>query len=210
VEAAHFRGQFEPFRNRADKIEWRKKLSGDLMEILKKNVYRKFGCSVINHALNNFDPKIAEEFSLNAFSLAGRTTEKRIREWIIKEWSKTTPVAIIFEAGDQGKGKLQTRLSEDGCFPATFMPKKDTVLEDGTVQRGYIPLQAADWLAYESSIAVRQMEDGADYETTQLRWPMREFMDIPGELGTYTPDDIRELERNLTTLHTPDAPAPLT
>jgi len=200
AEAAHFRGQFKLFHDRPDREMWRQQLFADLMGILRRNVYRQFGCSIINSALNNMSEQLAEEFSLSALSLAGRTTEKHIRQWIIAEWTPTTPVVIVFEAGDQGIGKLQKRLAEDGSFPATFRPKKDTLRNDGTMEYGYVPLQAADWLAYELSIAIKQIEAGQIQEIAQLRWPMQEFFHIHGNPGVYATDNIQELETSLGTV----------
>jgi hypothetical protein len=199
VEAAHFREQFQPFHDRPDREVWRKRLFEDLMDILKRHVYRKFGCSIINDALKKMDDDVTEEFSLSAYSLAGRTTEKTIRQWILSEWTKTTPVVIVFEAGDKGIGKLQKRLTEDGCFPPTFRPKKDTPGKDGIIEYGYVPLQAADWLAYELSIAVRQIDAGEVEEIAQLRWPMQQFHSTLGEPGVYGTENIKELEMNLKT-----------
>jgi len=201
VDAAHFRGQFERFRDMPDRVAWRNQLFADLMDILKRNVYRKFGCSIVNSAFKDMDPKLAKEFSLNAYSLAGRTTEKHIRQWIASDWTRTTPISIVFESGDQGVGKLQKRLAEDGCFPPNFMPKKSTVGENGT-QLGYIPLQAADWLAYETSIAIRLVESGEAHEVAQLRWPIQQFHRIPGETGVYAAANIQELEKNLDSIQT--------
>jgi hypothetical protein len=200
VDAAHFRGQFEPFHDRVDRRAWREKLFSDLMDILKRHVYRKFGCSIINSAFKNLSPELAENFALSAYSLSGRTTEKHIRKWIKDEWTNTTPVVIVFEAGDLGIGTLQRRLLEDGSFPPTFRPKKDTVREDGGIEYGYVPLQAGDWLAYELSIAVRDIADGKVQEISQLRWPMQEFHHIHGEPGLYDADNITELEKSLTTI----------
>jgi len=200
VEAAHFRKQFQPFHNRPDREVWRKRLFEDLMDILKRHVYRQFGCSIINSALNTMSEQLADEFSLSALSLAGRTTEKHIRQWIIAEWTPTTPVVIVFESGDQGIGKLQKRLAEDGSFPPTFRPKKDTLREDGTMEYGYVPLQAADWLAYELSIAIKQIDAGEIQEIAQLRWPMQEFSRIQGNPGVYATDNIQELEISLGTI----------
>ena len=199
VEAAHFRGQFKPFHDRPDRESWRRRLFEDLMDILKRHVYRKFGCSIINDAFKRMNESLTDEFSLSAYSLAGRTTEKKIREWIISDWTKTTPIVIVFESGDQGIGKLQKRLLEDGCFPPTFRPKKDTPQKDGTIEYGYIPLQAADWLAYELSIVVRQIDSGEVREIAQMRWPMQEFHHILGEPGLYATEDIVELEKGLET-----------
>jgi hypothetical protein len=92
---------------------------------------------------------------------------------------------------------LQKRLTEDGGFPPQFRPKKDTVRKDGTIEYGYVPLQAADWLAYESCIAVQQVANDEVKEIADLRWPMQEFVRILGEPSVYTSDNIQELEKSL-------------
>jgi len=197
VDAAQWRGQFERFREVPNKDIWRKSLFSDLMEILKRHVYRKFGCTVVNRNLSKMDERLREQFLLTAFTLAGRTTEKQIREWIKSDWTPTTPVVIVMESGDHGKGKLQERLEKDGCFPFAFQPKKDTTNKRGVMEYGFVPLQAADWLAYELSLSVRQFEEGTVQEIAGMRWPMQQFHRILGEPGTYEVEDLREMERKL-------------
>lgn len=197
VDAASFRGPFKHWRNRPDRGKLRDKLFADLMDILKRHVYRKFGCAVVNAEFNKMSKSLRDEFAITAYVLGGRTVERRVREWIKAEWTRNTPFALVFEDGDKGKGKLMQRLEEDGCSLPNFRPKKDKTLKDGTVIHGYIPLQAADWLAYEVSLATQQMDDGKISGTPDFRWPMREFASIPGPLGTYDAEDIRKLERGI-------------
>src|SRR5258708_21632130 len=40
VDANAFRGEFEPFRDRSDKVQWRERLFSDLMDILTQVVER--------------------------------------------------------------------------------------------------------------------------------------------------------------------------
>jgi hypothetical protein len=197
VDAAHFRGPFAHWHDKPDRDKLRELLFGDLMSILKSHVYRKFGCSIINSEFKSMSEELRGEFALTAYSVAGRTVEKKVREWINAEWTTHTPVAIVFEDGDKGKGKLIQRLHDDGCFLPTFRPKKDTRFDDGTVVHGYTPLQAADWLAYELSLSVQWMEDDKAHQLSDFRWPMQEFVSIPGPLGTYTASDINGLEKGL-------------
>lgn len=195
VSLASFSGLFKHWREREDKYELRKALSADLMHILKSNVYRKFACTVVNKDFNKMSVEMREEFALCAYSLAGRTCEKHVREYILQDFSTTTPFFIVFEDGDRGKGKLQKRLNEDGASPISFLPKKDTVLKDGLVQSGFVPLQAADWLAYELNLATQRFIDGKLESESQLRWPMQEFLRAPfGYMGTYTPENFADME----------------
>jgi hypothetical protein len=199
VDAAFFRGPFQHWRDRTDRESLRRSLFFDLMEILKSHTYRKFGCTIINGAFNEMNPQLKAEFSLVAYSIAGRTCEKRLREWVIGEWKNPdTGIELVFEEGDKGKGKLQKRLADDGCFTPTFKPKKDLVGEDGKIIYGFVPLQAADWLAYELSLAVKNAEAGKLAESDQdFRWAFREFLTIPGNPGVFTVNDMKQFERML-------------
>jgi len=152
------------------------------------------------------NPQLKEEFSLVAYSIAGRTCEKKLREWVIAEWKNpSTVVELVFEEGDKGKGKLQKRLLDDRCFSPIFRPKKDFVEEDGTTRCGFVPLQAADWLAYELSVAMKNAEAGKLADSDEdFRWAFREFLKIPGNTGVFTVEDMKqfesmlELSKNLT------------
>jgi len=74
---------------------------------------------------------------------------EQIREYVASHFARETEFAVIFEAGDKGKGKLQKRISEDSGLQVTFLPKKD-----------FVPLQAADWLAYEANKMAAKFGEG--------------------------------------------------
>ncbi len=198
VDLAHFRGPFEHWHDLPDREALRRGLCADFMGILKRHVYRRFACTIINKNFEELNAQLREEFALNAYSLAGRTCEKFARQWLVQEWTwpgKQTPVELVFEAGDRGKGKLQQRLMADfGVIPPVFKPKKDTVLEDGIVLAGFVPLQAANWFAYEMNLATQKFYDGKLESESQLRWQMQEFLRYPpGHMGIYTPENIAEM-----------------
>jgi hypothetical protein len=179
-----FWGPFRHWQGRPDRKKLRENLCGDLMNILQSHVYQKFGSTVIKNAFQSMDAKLREHFALNSYSLAGRTCERQVREYVACHFTPTTEFAVIFEAGDKGKGKLQKRIADDSGLQATFTAKKD-----------YIPLQAADWLAYELNKMAKLGETGRLESESQLRWPMREFLRYPaGPIGVYTPEDIKEME----------------
>jgi hypothetical protein len=142
-----------------------------------------------------------QEFSLSAYSLAGRTCEKYARKWVFEEWHSADPnmpVALVFEAGDRGYGKLQERLTkEKGCIPPTFRPKKDTLRKDGTIESGFVPLQAADWLAWEVNRATQTFYEDKLESEDEMRWPMQEFLRLHGYMGVYTPENIQDMEANI-------------
>jgi hypothetical protein len=183
----NFWGPFRHWQDRTDRKTLRENLCADLMSILKSHVYQKFGSTVINSTFQKMNAKVREEFALCAYSLAGRTCERQVRQYVATHFTRDTEFAVIFEAGDKGKRKLQKRISEDSGLQVTFALKKDA-----------IPLQAADWLAYEANKMAARFGEGNLQSESQLRWPMREFWRYPpGPLGVYTPEDIKEMEKKV-------------
>ena len=142
--------------------------------------------------------ELRNEFALCGYSLAGRTCEKQVREYILSHFSRDTPFAVVFEAGDKGKGKLQQRLAQDSGLIATFKPKNDIVSENGLVEHGFVPLQAADWFAYEVNKMAEKFGDGSLESVSQLRWPMQEFLQYPpGPMGVFLPENIQDLQMKM-------------
>jgi hypothetical protein len=58
-------------------------------------------------------------------------------------------------------------------------------------------LQAADWLAYEISVAEKYLQEGKIDELSDLRWPMQQFLRIPGEPTIYDEEDMSRFEKGL-------------
>jgi hypothetical protein len=205
VDAATFRGPFQHWRHRKDKETLRRSLFSDLMEILKSHVYHRFGCVVINKSFEAMSKTLRKNLRLSAYPLAALTCEKDFRKFILTEWSNSDPkmpVRMVFEQGDQGFGDLLHWLgSAKGTISATLAYKKDTLREDGVKAFGFIPLQAADWLAYELGLAVRHIEGRKVRSISDFRWPMQEFMRVKGDAGTYHTHDIRDVERKLEILN---------
>ena len=206
VDAASFKGPFKHWQDREDKKSLRDALSGDLMGVLKRHVYHRFGCVVINKSFNAMSQSLRDELRLSAFTLAALTCEKQVRKFILSDWHGSRSdmaVRIVFEDGDQGYGDLTSWLKPGtGTIQPSRAYKKDTIQEDGSTICGLIPLQAADWLAYELGLSVRQMESGRVKKMSDLRWPMQEFTRILGDAGTYDTRDIKEVERKLNILTT--------
>ena len=94
-----------------------------------------------------------------------------------------TRFALVFEDGDLGRGQLRQRLEADG-FGVNVRPKKDT-MKNGVLEPGFIPLQAAGILAYEISLAAKR--ENID------RWVATELMRMPGHIGIFTTEDVKDL-----------------
>lgn len=131
-------------------------LYSDLIEIISQNVMRKFGCTITTKAIEVISSEERKKFSIHAYSMAGRACTGQARQWLAS-WSGPTP-EYIFEDGDEGKHELIDIMKRDGFPVPHFKPKKDRILKDGSVEKGLIPLQAADLLAFELFDPVRKIE----------------------------------------------------
>jgi hypothetical protein len=76
-------------------------------------------------------------------------------------------------------------------FPMTpfFEFKRDKLTEYGTTV-AFTPLQAADFLAYEILKGCKEMKD----RKHNPRWGLQQFIQMPGELGTYDQQNIETLD----------------
>lgn len=187
VEWAHCRKQFEGWKNRERD---RQRLASDLMDILHRHAYRQFACGVLNEAFQKIEVNLRKQFRLCAYSLAGRTVARLVRDWCFSE--HIAQVELVFEAGDSGDTDLRQRFIEDLGYEPLFRPKKDTPLPDGTTQPRFVPLQAADWLAYELARLIKNPPDFDD-----MRWPMKQFYRFHGSPQHYSIEDTANLERLL-------------
>jgi hypothetical protein len=183
-EFAHWRGQFR------DRSYWkeskRRQLLSDLIDIILRHVFqRKVGCSILLTTFGTLARDVKDRYSLTAYVLAARTCVSDLRLWALKERIRS-PIRFVFEKGDEGQGRLTRRMAEDGICAPDFQPKTDRI-ENGHSVPGFLPLQAADILAYELFIATRD----ARFDRT----PFKEFDKMPGALTTYTESNYREFEK---------------
>ena len=135
-----------------DESKWtrstRDALIGDLIEIIIKHAFRKFGGAVPHPTLSGMRPDVREVNRITAYSLAGRMCAAEVSEWAKAEGFHR-PIEYVFENGDKGKGKLIERFPIDD-FPAPiFKPKYDAFDRNGVLIPGFTPLQAADIYAWE-------------------------------------------------------------
>jgi hypothetical protein len=204
VDAAFFTGPFLHLKDRADKEELRKALFRDLMDILKRNVYHRFGCVIKNNSFDKMSEELRAKFQLSAYTLASLSCERQFRRWLLRDFSGCNPdmkVRMVFEDGDEGFGDLSAWVNTSkGTVPVSREPKKDTVLEDGSRRYGFVPLQAADWLAYELRLALQHLNEGKIKKEGDFRWPYKQFESILGDAGTYTANDIADAEQKLAAL----------
>jgi hypothetical protein len=173
----------------------RRALQSDLMDLIISHTYRKFGIVVTNETFRNtITQQTRDEWHLNAYSLAGRSCAKQINEWMLEEPGfRSSSLALVFEEGDVGAGKLHNRLVEDGYQAPDFRPKRDQVTPEGVLKPAFVPLQVADWLANEVFLEVKRMGEADRIHDT--RWGLIQFdARKPGVIGTYKVEDLREFQ----------------
>lgn len=196
VDFANFRKQFATgWEGDEDR---RRRLLGDLVGLIKSHVYRLFASAIEMKTFDTLSEENKKEYSLNAYVLAARSCAADVRRWQEREKFKP-PTAYAFEEGDKGKGMLTKRFLDDNLSKPVFKPKKDTIQPDGSLIRGYTPLQAADILAYELHKPHRDLLAGKP-RIPRFRWALEELLRLPGEPGYYSPKHIRDLNKRLEAL----------
>jgi hypothetical protein len=178
-EYAHSVG---PWREWKGDVRRRNRLYGDLMEIIKGRVSRKFGSVVAPSKLEVIDKGLREHFNITGYSLAGRTIAADIRRWMKRD-KISGPFRMVFEYGDEGRGKLMKMFESDDLPKPEFLTKHD-----------FCPLQAADILAYEIFNAAERAERN---QLKNLRWALGELDKLPGEPGIYLDHDISAFAEGL-------------
>jgi hypothetical protein len=196
VDFAHSTG---PFASGWKDDEARRiRLSADLMGIVQSHVYRKMasGVSIANLQRHQASSDTLKALKINAFVLGARTCIADFARWCRDE-RYFPSVGYVFEEGDIGHGALGDLVTSHGYPPPSFQHKLDRLTPTG-LQKGAVPLQAADWLAYEMFQAAKRlfMNDPRD-RSRPLRWGWTEFDKIPGVAGFYSPVDLMHLQDNL-------------
>jgi hypothetical protein len=119
-----------------------------LIQIIRDNVLRQFGCGIFSTTMNLMTAKEREEWKVSMYGIAGRACAGQVRTWCTQESIPILP-ELVFERGDFGSESLKPLLVQDGFQEPIFRSKKDFLRDDGFLERGAIPLQAADLLAFE-------------------------------------------------------------
>jgi hypothetical protein len=86
---------------------------------------------------------------------------------------------------------LIKRFKNDLDMTPLFESKRDKLTENKG-SAAFTPLQAADFLAYEILKGCREMKD----RKRNPRWALEQFIQMPGELGTYDQENLEALDMN--------------
>jgi hypothetical protein len=133
-------------------------LVADLASIIRDHAQRKFGMVVRVKAMHDLVSEIdIANWSLDAYSYAGRACAAYVRMWADKHHLRNLP-EMVFASGDKGRDQLEHRLKKDG-FEAVFRAAIEQVdRKTGRVLSAAAPLQAADLFAYELFAPTRKKE----------------------------------------------------
>lgn len=190
VDFAASRNQFKGWKNQEVR---RRTLLSDLLDIIARHCYRKFGCAVlVKEWQAGISQANKEHFRISAYCIAALFSTVDVDAWTQLE-QMNNPAEIIFEDGDTGKGLLQHYMSSRKPDPI-FRPKQDTARKDGSVIPGFVPLQAADFLAYEIIQGVKNHANGMLREP---RYGIGEFYRIPGEIKYPSSEDFSNFDAML-------------
>jgi len=169
-----------------------------LLEIISDYGLASFSCLIETSVFDKIDKEYeVREFFGNEYALCGRTCVAEVTRWSQAN-GYGVPDEFVFEDGDE-RGRL-TWLMEASGYPAPiFKPSRDRITQVCTV-RGQLPLQAADFAAYE----LRKSWD--DFGDTAEVWRYRKsFQGIgkatkgQGYWGQIKPEDLRRvcIEQNV-------------
>jgi hypothetical protein len=193
------RGQFHGW-DRDKKRTIGGKLIEDLMDIIRTHAFRKFGCIIFIEFLEKIDETNRERFIMDkAYAVAGRHTAHDVAVWARMERFQRLP-ELVFECGDFGKGDLIDGLVKQEGWPMPqFRPATDMLSKDGLIVAGFVPLQAADLLAHTYFSHGREMEASEDWRFDE-KWRYRQFEEMQGTIGYYSPENIDEMNQNMKVL----------
>lgn len=187
-EFAQSKGPFKSWKNDEPK---RIRFLSRAAQIIVSNVERSFGCIVRYADFEKVNQLYRlDEIAGNPYALAGRTCVARTGLFL----GDQQEVIYIFEDGDTGKGELMRILERDGHPAPIFRPSRDQI-RNGRQVRGVIPLQAADFAAYE----MRKVFKDDPHETWPIykyRKSLQALADVPsdhGDWGKYEEKDLIKL-----------------
>ncbi len=146
ADCQNYEGEFKSWKGDDTK---RIRLWCDLLELIKGTVFQKFACGIEVPAWDKTISKNARmKWKLNAYAMCALTCAERVREWARKE-SIISPIEYVYESGDPGGGVIIEHLRREGFPDPSFRHKYDS-FKNGIFVPKFTPLQAADFLAYET------------------------------------------------------------
>lgn len=158
-EFAQSKGAFAEWDNNEDR---RRAFLGRAASIIADHVERSFACIVEFKSFNRINERYCLDdlagcpYALAAINCVAQTANQMQRR----------DIAYVFEDGDKGKGELMRIMEREGYPSPIFRPSRDIQVK-GHIVRGLVPLQAADFAAYE----LRKVFKDDPAET----WPLEKY-----------------------------------
>jgi Protein of unknown function (DUF3800) len=183
----------EPFHTEAWKDEnTRAQFLSGAASIIANHVEKSFATYVEFATFN----KVNKDYRLDdavgvPYSLAGRTCVAKAS----LHRGSTTDATYVFDDGDEGRGELMRVMERDGYPSPIFRPSRDCE-KKGRLVSGVIPLQAADFAAYELR-KVYKDDPLESWPLERYRKSLRALADIDCEWEKYTERDLITLCENI-------------
>jgi hypothetical protein len=191
IDCFHANKIYSYFAGESDVIRKAKldSLTSDLMSLIQEHAYSRFGCVVGFEDLNRMPEEMRQRYRLVGYSYAARTCVEQARKWLKGQMWKNPAVEYVFEDGDEGVGHLIDNFKQAGYGIPIFRPKKDRLRPDGTIQKAFVPLQAADWLAHTYFDSYRGYLQSSPRKIKRT-WTFKQFERISGDSTAVTDKSI--------------------
>jgi hypothetical protein len=192
-DCANYRYFFDGWRKRERE---RQCILHELIQIINGHLGRKASCIInVEDYKKYIDEDLRKAYGMTgAYVMGGRTCAARVKEWCRKEKVPALPdVQFFFEHGD-GK-ELQANLKErflDDDYPEPFFKRKRNKYSSTgeLLERGLVPFQAADVLAYLTNLDAKFSNRDHWGEKENIRWMFNKLAPIPEPTCTFPPDHM--------------------
>ncbi|MFI5115397.1 MAG: hypothetical protein ACHP8B_01730 [Terriglobales bacterium] len=162
-----------------------------LLSVIDSYAKASFSCLIERSVFDEMDKEYeVREYFGNEYAICARTCVAEVNKWLLSHGYET-PAEYVFEDGDE-RGRLSYLIESTGYPAPIFKPSRDRITKDGVIIRGLLPLQAADFAAYE---IYKGWHDFGDVEEI---WKYRKsFVGLgkaangEGYWGRLTADDVR-------------------
>lgn len=190
-QCAHWDGEFAGW----NRDEYRRaRFLSNAVEIISDNVMASIACVVDWNVYEEINKqyKLNEVFG-HPYALAGRDCVAKANNTVIQANGIPGQLEYVFENGDQGKGHLIRVMEKSlGRIPM-FKPSRDQLnKKTGILEKAVIPLQAADFAAYELRKAYHS-DPLEKWLPERHRHSIQRLAIIPGEWVQYRSVDLAEI-----------------
>ncbi len=184
----------------ADEVKVKRPMQRDLMKLISKYAYRKFGFII---SVDECPQMLSDEWNIRAYALAAMDCVVQVDQWATSsERIRRSSIEYVFEDGDKGQGRLITLMQNCGLpFPLFRPGKRPEQTPSGNSIPPFVPLQAADWVAGEYFMEAQRLVGKASGKRKGPRWGFQEFETFTGNVRYATEaKDLSALEQTFEVL----------